>query len=113
MTAPCPFCDIVAGLAPADYVRTWHDAIAIRPLSPVVDGHVLVIPNEHVVDFTENPGVSAAVMFHAAELAVAPCNLITSAGRAATQTVMHLHLHLVPRSDGDELALPWSRKENP
>jgi histidine triad (HIT) family protein len=35
-------------------------------------------------------------------------NLITSQGAAATQTVMHLHLHLVPRTDGDGLKLPWS-----
>jgi histidine triad (HIT) family protein len=74
VTTSCPFCDIINGVAPAEYVRT--------------------------------------VMFRAAELAVTPCNLITSAGRAATQSVMHLHLHLVPRLDGDGLALPWSRKEH-
>ena len=34
-------------------------------------------------------------------------NLITSRGRAATQSVFHLHLHLVPRADNDGLALPW------
>ena len=37
-------------------------------------------------------------------------NVITSAGRAATQTVMHLHFHLVPREPGDGLMLPWSDK---
>ncbi len=37
-----------------------------------------------------------------------PCNLITSAGREATQTVFHLHIHVVPRRDGDGLALPWT-----
>lgn len=34
-------------------------------------------------------------------------NLITSRGAAATQSVFHLHLHLVPRTEGDGLALPW------
>jgi histidine triad (HIT) family protein len=51
-------------------------------------------------------------MGHAAELAAAimpdAFNIITSAGRDATQTVDHLHLHLVPRRPGDGLALPWA-----
>jgi histidine triad (HIT) family protein len=37
-----------------------------------------------------------------------PCNLITSKGREATQTVFHMHLHLVPRAENDGLLLPWS-----
>jgi histidine triad (HIT) family protein len=54
-----------------------------------------------------DPAVSAAAMRAASELAVAPCNLITSAGREATQSVFHLHLHVVPRRENDRLALPW------
>ena len=106
----CPFCDIVAGKAPAQVVHEWPNAIAIVPLNPVTSGHLLVIPRLHVADFTVWPYVSATVMQHAAELAAAdgrPMNLITSKGREATQTVYHLHLHLVPRIEGDGLALPW------
>jgi histidine triad (HIT) family protein len=117
MSEPCVFCEIVAGREPAAVVRQWPDAIAIIPLNPVVFGHTLVIPNEHVRDFTENPAVSAVVMRRAAELAAPPCNLITSAGREATQSVWHLHAHLVPRATDDGLALPWysglSRKPKP
>jgi histidine triad (HIT) family protein len=47
-------------------------------------------------------------MSAAAELATPPCNIITSAGSDATQTVFHLHLHVVPRRAGDGLALPWT-----
>ncbi|MGP4115429.1 HIT family protein [Streptomyces sp. 4N509B] len=103
------FCRIVNGREPATVVRAWPDAAAIVPLHPVTPGHLLVIPHAHVVDFTENPEVSAAAMRRAAELAAGagPSNLITSRGREATQTVFHLHLHLVPRSTGDGLALPW------
>jgi len=107
---PCPFCEIVAGRAPATIVEEWSHALAIVPLNPVVEGHTLVIPKQHVTDFTESPFHSARTMAHAAMLAAAsdqPMNLITSRGREATQSVMHLHLHLVPRAENDGLALPW------
>ena len=105
----CVFCEIVAGRAPSTVVREWDDALALVPLGPVVDGHTLVIPKRHVADFGEDPEVSAATMRRAAELAAGdrPMNVITSRGRAATQSVFHLHLHLVPRAKNDGLALPW------
>jgi histidine triad (HIT) family protein len=105
----CVFCDIAAGQAPATIVREWDDALAILPLGSVVDGHLLVIPRQHVADFGEDPEVSAATMRRAAELATGdrPMNVITSRGREATQSVFHLHLHLVPRAENDGLALPW------
>ena len=105
----CPFCEINTGRAPATFVHEWSDTIAIVPLNPVVDGHTLVIPKQHVADFGEDPDVSAATMRRAAELAAGdrPMNIITSRGRAATQSVFHLHLHLVPRAANDGLALPW------
>lgn len=105
----CVFCEIVAGQAPATIVREWDDALAIVPLGPVVDGHTLVIPKQHVADFGEDPEVSATTMRRAAELAAGDqaMNVITSRGREATQSVWHLHLHLVPRAENDGLALPW------
>jgi histidine triad (HIT) family protein len=51
----CVFCEIVAGRAPATVVREWDDALALVPLGPVVDGHTLVIPKQHVADFGETP----------------------------------------------------------
>lgn len=104
---PCVFCDIVAEVEPATFVRRWGDAVAIVPLNPVTPGHVLVIPRVHVVDASERPHITAAAMERAASIAVPPFNIITSAGRAATQSVFHLHLHIVPRSENDGLALPW------
>lgn len=109
-TDDCVFCAIAAGQAPATVVREWPDAIAIRPLGPVVDGHVIVLPRMHVADAGVDPVVTAAVMARAAELMgeLPAANVITSRGAAATQTVPHLHVHLVPREDGDGLALPWT-----
>lgn len=110
----CVFCQIVDGCAPAKIVREWPEAIAIVPLGPVVPGHLLVIPRTHVDDFTADPQVSAATMRRAAELGGelgGAMNLITSKGWEATQSVFHLHIHLVPRTAGDGLRLPWTGQE--
>lgn len=108
----CAFCEIAAGEAPATIVARWTEAIAFVPLNPVTPGHLLVIPRRHVADVTTDPRVSGLVMSAAAELATPPCNLITSAGTEATQSVFHLHVHIVPRTAGDGLHLPWTpRKE--
>jgi len=104
----CIFCSIVAGNAPANIVAEWDDAIAIIPLNPVTDGHILVMPRTHVPDALKNPEVTAQTMKRASELAKAPCNLITSVGSVATQTIFHLHIHIVPRVEDDGLSLPWS-----
>lgn len=106
----CIFCKIVAGEAPATVVREWDDAMAIVPLGPVVDGHVIVIPKQHVADAGVDPAVSATTMARAAELMseLGAANIITSKGADATQTVYHLHIHVVPRAAGDELPLPWT-----
>ncbi|MFB7890328.1 HIT family protein [Cellulosimicrobium cellulans] len=106
----CAFCQIAAGDAPATIVHEWEHVLAILPLNPVVDGHTLVLPRLHVADFTESAFVTSKVM-HAAALVASdmggPMNLITSKGREATQSVFHLHVHLVPRAKDDGLALPW------
>lgn len=107
----CAFCAIVAGTGPAHVIRRWDDVIAIRPRGGgVTKGHVLVIPHQHVADVGVNPAISGRTMAAAAELAaeLGSCNIITSRGTAATQSVFHLHIHLVPRAEGDGLLLPWS-----
>jgi histidine triad (HIT) family protein len=108
----CIFCAIVAGTAPAVLVHKWDDAVAILPLNPVTSGHTLVIPTVHVADWTVDPKVTGMVAARAAEIAPAGAsNLITSAGWAATQTVRHLHFHIVPRRAGDRLPLPWTPQQ--
>lgn len=107
----CVFCEIVAGRAPAVIVDRWPDTIAIVPLNPITAGHLLVLPTVHVDDFTSNPVVSGTTMCRLAELAdslhVGDANVITNRGPTATQSIYHLHFHLVPRKLDDRLALPW------
>lgn len=111
--SPCPLCEIVAGRAAAEMVVAlyhWPDAVAFFPLNPVTEGHTLIVLKTHVPDFAADPEASAATMGRAAELmrwTPRSMNLITSRGREATQSVFHLHLHLVRRAEGDGLALPW------
>jgi len=109
----CPFCEIVAGRAPAKVVREWDDAIAIVPLNPVTEGHVLVLPRRHVESFDSSPLLSSVVMHRTAELRQSDpsgtdANIITSVGPNASQTVKHLHVHIVPRRANDGLLLPWT-----
>lgn len=115
-TEPCPFCEINTGRAPATFVHEWSDAIAIVPLNPVTEGHTLVIPKLHVRDAHEDPDVTAATMQRAAQLSGQrwpQANILTSVGPAATQSVFHLHIHIVPRREGDWLMLPWGTAGDP
>ena len=105
----CVFCGY------SDHRRIVADlgrVIVIDPLNPVTPGHLLFVPREHIENAAESPPLASEVFEKAAEWAATswggPCNLITSVGREATQTVMHLHVHLVPRRPDDGLALPWS-----
>lgn len=111
----CVFCAIVAGTAPHTLVHAWSDAIAIVPLLPVTAGHVIVLPRIHVPDAGTDPVITGQVMARAAVLMgqLAAANLITSQGSAATQTIRHLHAHVVPRWHGDRLSLPWTPQQTP
>jgi histidine triad (HIT) family protein len=105
----CPFCDRIRdGEVRMD--RAVPEAAIFPPLNPVTPGHMLVVPLRHVQDAAEEPWLTGLVMTLASRLAsrMGDCNLITSIGPTATQTVHHLHIHVVPRRSGDGLALPWT-----
>jgi histidine triad (HIT) family protein len=115
----CRFCEIFAGRGEAQIVRSWLGSstptLAIRPLEPVTPGHTIVIPGKHVPDFSSEPHVTAITMAFAAQLAAESpdaMNIISSRGAAATQSVFHLHVHLVPRHEGDGLPLPWTPQKS-
>lgn len=117
MSDDCVFC---AKIAAGDYdekVMYLPDGgpvlpnVVFEPLNPVTEGHKLVVPVHHAKTVADNPRISASSMAVAALVAdrAGDCNIITSKGAAATQTVEHLHLHVVPRRSGDGLRLPWRR----
>jgi len=111
----CVFCRIVNGLAPATVVGSSMTSLIIEPLGPQVPGHVLVIPRNHVTDATSSLSTTSATMHDAAAYAagIGPCNIITSVGSEATQSVFHLHIHVLPRGERDGLrkSWPWVRRD--
>jgi histidine triad (HIT) family protein len=108
----CVFCDrITAG----EYDYSDANCVAFEPLLPVTPGHFLVVPRKHVAHTLESPVHAGHALrfagFLANQMGLDAANFITSAGLAATQSVFHLHIHIVPRRPGDDLVLPWTHQQ--
>ncbi len=110
----CVFCAIVAGEAPAIRIYEDDDYVAILDIRPFTRGHTLVLPKRHTVDLTDTPpetlgemiaiGQRIAQAARSTELADAT-NIVINDGPAAFQTVFHIHLHVLPRRNGDKLSV--------
>jgi histidine triad (HIT) family protein len=114
----CVFCAVGSGQAVTPVVYEAAGALAFFPMNPAALGHTLVIPRTHVVDFWAlDPGLARQLtdvvltVASALRRALRPdgLNIIASAGAAASQTVFHLHVHLLPRWHGDEFGDIWPR----
>ena len=112
----CPFCAIVAGIAPAREVLRAAGVLAFLPDVPAVLGHTLVVPTSHLpniwaVGDREAHDLADATRRVAAAVAEATnaegMNIIQSNGAAAGQSVFHLHIHVVPRKVGDRMPKLW------
>jgi histidine triad (HIT) family protein len=107
----CVFCAIVNEQAPAKVFMRSADYVVFEPLNPHTLGHLLVVPVKHVKSAVDDPEVYAQMSGVAAWVARAhtdACNILTSVGKAATQTIEHLHIHVVPRdSDNDDVPADW------
>lgn len=110
----CVFCAIVAGDAPAIRIHEDENYLGILDIRPFTRGHTLVIPKKHSVDLADTAPETLAGMItlgqriaqaaKATELADAT-NIAINDGRAAFQTVFHIHLHVLPRRNGDKLSV--------
>src|SRR2546421_4910927 len=110
----CVFCAIVAGEAPAIRIYEDDDYLTILDIRPFTRGHTLVLPKRHTVDLTDTAPETLANMVaigqriakaaRATKLADAT-NIAINDGRAAFQSVFHIHLHVVPRCNGDKLSM--------
>jgi len=102
--SPCLFC------RPEDVVLEGELVYARRDSYPVSPGHLLIIPRRHVADFFETTGAEKAEVFAMVDRArewlmreFSPdgFNIGVNCGAAAGQSVMHVHLHVIPRYRGD------------
>lgn len=118
----CPFCEIASRDDPdAREVYRDDDTVAFFPMEPATLGHTLVIPRRHVADIWElgdelacRLAMVTSKAAHAIRRAMEPdgLNIIQSNGAAATQTVFHLHVHVVPRWEGDGIGRIWPPETN-
>ena len=106
----CVFCSIVAGELPADVVLDEPDLLAFLDRRPVFKGHVLLVPREHVVTLPDLPAALRDPFLAAGQrLATAVVDGLGAQGsfvamnNVVSQSVPHLHLHVVPRTKGDGL----------
>ena len=116
MASECIFCQIIAGEAPASFVREDALTVAFMDTRQFHPGHVLVVPRTHMPDVRALDGdTGAALMAAVADVARAVsaalvCPGMTvwhSIGEAAGQEVPHLHFHVHPRTGSDRLFLAY------
>lgn len=106
----CVFCSIVEGETPADVVLETPELVAFLDRRPVFKGHVLLVPKEHVPTLPDLPSTLHGPFLEGGQrLATAMTAGLGAEGsfvainNVVSQSVPHLHLHVVPRTKGDGL----------
>jgi histidine triad (HIT) family protein len=106
----CVFCRIVAGDEAAHEVLRDDVAVAFLDVRPLFAGHVLVVPRPHVVTLPDLPVTGVAPLFERVQALSAAVRDATGAqgsfvavNNRVSQSVPHLHVHVVPRTKGDGL----------
>ena len=108
--ADCVFCAIAVGEVAADLVLEDDDFVGFLDRRPVFKGHVLLVPRAHVVTLPDLPApLRDPFLAHGQRLATAMVEALGAQGsfvavnNTVSQSVPHLHLHVVPRTKGDGL----------
>lgn len=107
----CIFCKIVEGSAPSSKVYEDAVCLAFMDIQPVNPGHVLVIPKAHFNELSDLPAETGGHLFQVAQRIALSMpktkvrnegiDFFLANGEAAGQEVFHVHLHVIPRYDGD------------
>jgi histidine triad (HIT) family protein len=114
----CLFCEIVAGRIPAEIVWRGEGSVAFLDHKPLFPGHVLLIPDGHYATLADVPSELTGPLFQAAQKLQLAVERATNAegsflaiNNRVSQSVPHLHVHIVPRSKGDGLkGFFWPRR---
>lgn len=116
MSQDCIFCKIIAGDIPSFKVYEDDATLAFMDINPVHDGHILIIPKEHFANLFEvsdtalsATSTTAQKIARAAQKTLHPpgMNLLQCNGEAAKQSVLHFHMHVLPRQLDDGATLNW------
>lgn len=116
----CIFCKIANGDIPSKTLYEDESFRVILDLGPATRGHALILPKEHSDNLYELPEDTAAGAMKLAKkmagimtekLHADGFNLVQNNGEVAGQTVMHFHLHLIPRYEGDGQRIAWNPGE--
>jgi histidine triad (HIT) family protein len=101
----CPFCKIISGEAPAQFIYRDEQVVAFRDIHPIARTHILIVPLRHIASVNELEEGDEAMIGHMVMVAKALAaqegvaehgyRLILNTGPHAGQSVPHLHLHLI------------------
>jgi histidine triad (HIT) family protein len=114
----CTFCKIITGDEACAQLYEDANTVAFMDKHPANDGHCLVIPKMHYETIFEIPREEFAAMARTTvkiaagvqrALQLTGLSLVQANGASAGQSVMHVHMHLLPRREDDHLLLNWSR----
>lgn len=117
--ADCIFCKIINGEIPSTTIYEDDQFRVILDLGPATKGHALILPKEHYANIYEIPDDTlSGVILLAKKMAMRMTdklhadgfNLIQNNGEVAGQTVMHYHMHLIPRYHQDGQHILWNSK---
>ena len=110
MPGPCVFCGVVDGSVPASVVGVDDHTVAFLDRSPVFKGHVLVVPRHHVVTLPDLDAAAVGPLFDTVRRVSAALPPALDAdgtwvaiNNVVSQSVAHLHVHVVPRRRKDGL----------
>ena len=115
----CVFCDIASGKVRAEIVLADETAVAFLDRRPLFKGHVLVIPRDHFETLADLPAVLVGPLFTrvqrvstALPAALGAQGSFVALNNVVSQSVPHLHVHVVPRTRGDGLrGFFWPRQK--
>ncbi|MCI5582150.1 MAG: HIT family protein [Anaeroplasma sp.] len=112
----CVFCKIIKGEIPSKKIYEDDDVLAILDISQATLGHTLVLPKKHYENlFSIENNDYLKVMEKVKMLAKAitsalnasGCNILNNCGELAGQSVMHFHVHIIPRYENDDLKIEF------
>lgn len=115
----CPFCQIVCGSVSASVVFEDEQTLAFLDHRPLFPGHCLVIPRDHIETLIDVPpplltvlSAQARLLAIAMETALGAQGAFVAINNRVSQSVPHLHVHVVPRTKGDGLkGFFWPRQK--